>query len=70
MENKANETVYVIETPDELFWSHRKMDATYKHVDYLWRDRAKYRELAVDKWKALSKTTKKKIYEVSQEGQV
>lgn len=28
--------VYVVETKDALFWSERKMDATYKHVQFLY----------------------------------
>jgi hypothetical protein len=28
--------VYTIETRDTLFWSDRKMDAAYKHIEFLY----------------------------------
>ncbi len=28
--------VYTVETKDTIFWSDRKMDATYKHVEFLY----------------------------------
>lgn len=28
--------VYTVETRDTIFWSDRKMDATYKHVEFLY----------------------------------
>lgn len=56
--------VYIVETPDEIFWSKRKMDAQYRHMDFLWRDRAKYKELTEFKWGKLKETTKKKVWEI------
>lgn len=56
--------VYIIETPKEVFWSYKKMDTTYKHVEYLYRDKAKYRELEGARWKKFKSQTKKSIYEI------
>ena len=28
--------VFAVETKDTIFWSDRKMDATYKHVQFLY----------------------------------
>jgi hypothetical protein len=36
--------VYTVETKDTIFWSERKMDATYKHVEFLY-GQAKFGEI-------------------------
>ena len=58
------DTIYIVETPEEIFWSRRKLDTQYKHIEFLWRDRARYKELSEFKWGRLSATTKKKIWEL------
>jgi len=62
--SEDEEMVYIIETPDEIFWSKRKQPVQYRHVDFLWRDRARYKEITAFKWGRLSATTKKKIWEL------
>ena len=37
--------VFVVETQNEIYWSTRKLDATYKHTQFKYRDGARYREL-------------------------
>jgi hypothetical protein len=66
MKNQSSDgdTVYIVETPSEIFWSKRKMETQYRHMDFLWRDRAKYKELSEFRWAKLSSTTKKKVYEI------
>lgn len=49
--------VYTVETKDTIFWSERKMDATYKHVEFLY-GQAKFGEMSKDE---LSKKGKKVI---------
>lgn len=57
-------TILIVETPDEIFWSKRAMDAQYRHMDFLWRDRAKYKEVSEFRFKKLAETTKKKVWEI------
>ena len=40
-----NGIVYVVETQDKIFWSQRKLDATYKHTQFRYKDRVRYREV-------------------------
>ena len=63
-QSSDGETIYIVETPNDIFWSKRKMDAQYRHVSFLWRDRARYKELTEFKWGRLSATTKKSIWEI------
>lgn len=39
--------VYTVETRDTIFWSDRKMDATYKHVEFLY-GQARFGEINKD----------------------
>lgn len=39
--------VYIVETRDTIFWSDRKLDATYKHVEYLY-GQARFGEMNKD----------------------
>lgn len=57
----TDKKVYVIETPKEIFWSDCKMDAQYAHVDFLYRDRARYKEVTPLKFRNMTQTTKKKV---------
>ena len=61
---KNNDVVYLIETPEDIFWSKRKLTTQYKHCDFLWRDKAKYKEVVGAKFKALTQSTKKKLWEL------
>ena len=54
--------VYIVETSDEIFWSKRKMDVTHQHVKYLYRDKARYKQMDEDKFtKYIENTNKKAI---------
>lgn len=55
---------YYIETPKEIFWSYSKLDATYRHVEFLYRDRAKFKEMKSDRFRSYLKNTPKKAYEI------
>jgi hypothetical protein len=59
-----NDIIYVVETPDEIFWSKRKLTTQFKHLEFLWRDRAKYKELTPVKWGQLKERTSKKVWEL------
>jgi hypothetical protein len=39
--------VYTVETKDTIFWSDRKLDATYKHVEFLY-GQARFGEMNKD----------------------
>jgi hypothetical protein len=39
--------VYTVETRDTIFWSERKLDATYKHVEFLY-GQARFGEMNKD----------------------
>jgi len=39
--------VYTVETRDTIFWSERKLDATYKHVEFLY-GQARFGEMHKD----------------------
>jgi hypothetical protein len=60
----AMPNVYLVETPKEIFWSKSKMDTQYKHVEFFWRDRAKYREMPEFKFEKYKGMTKKKVWEI------
>ena len=36
---------YIIQTKDTVYHSKRKLDTTYKHISFKYKDRAKYREV-------------------------
>jgi hypothetical protein len=56
--------MYYVETPTEVFYSRRKLDVQFKHIEYLWRDNARYKEVASHKWEQLLNITKKKTWEI------
>lgn len=37
--------IYVIETPNYILWSKSKMTAQYKHVEFMRRDRARFKSI-------------------------
>ena len=43
--------IYLIETPKDIFYSNEKIDTQYEHVEYLWRDKARYREMSDQQFK-------------------
>lgn len=53
--------VFYIETPENIFWSTRKLDVTFKHVQFLFRDRAKLKVLKKSAMDRLLKNTQKKV---------
>jgi len=60
--------IYIIETKGEVFWSKRKMDRDYKHAtEYLYRDRAKAKEMAPKQFDRFKRNTGKKLYEIVEE---
>ena len=65
MTGSLTKLVYVVETPDEIFWSERKMETQYKHIEFLWRDKARFKELTRNQWRLLKKRTKKRIWEIT-----
>ena len=56
--------VYVIETKQDIWWSREKIDAQYKHVEFFYKDRAKYREMSMKKFNQIRQSTPKKVYEI------
>jgi len=61
---KHQDTIYYIETPREIWWSKRKMDVTFKHVEMLYKDKARSKQAEEDKFKRYIKKVDKKIYEL------
>jgi hypothetical protein len=58
-------SVYLIETKKEIFWSNRKLDRDWKHAtEFLYRDRAKAKEITEERFKKLKNNTPKKLYEI------
>lgn len=54
--------MYCVETPTELWYSGSKIDATYKHIQFLYRDRAKYFEISDKDFESLRRGTRKSVY--------
>ena len=60
--------IYLIETKQEVFWSKRKMDRDYKHAtEFLYRDRAKAKEMLPKQFERFKRNTSKKLYEIVEE---
>lgn len=60
--------IYLIETKQEVFWSKRKMDRDYKHAtEFLYRDRAKAKEMQPKQFERFKRNTSKKLYEIVEE---
>jgi len=62
--SKDGPTVYVVETPSSIYWSLSKMTAQYRHVDFLWRDKARYKEMSEFRFKNYTKSTPKTVQEI------
>lgn len=60
-------TVYSVETPKEVFWSNRKMTAQWKHLEFLYRDRARYKEMTEDQFDRYKSSSKKKFIHLTEE---
>ena len=54
-------TVYLIETSREVFWSNRKLDAQFHHVSFLYKDKARYKEMEEEKFNTYAKHSSKRI---------
>ena len=58
--------VYVIETKSDIFWSRRKMDTQYIHAtQFLYKDRAIYKEMNPKQFEALKARTTKELRELT-----
>lgn len=66
-DTKEQSVIYYIETPKEIFWSPRKMNVTWKHIEFLYRDKARAKEMPEDKFFAMLKGSTKKPYELDDE---
>lgn len=53
--------VYIIDTKDHILWSENKMTATHQHVLFLFKDRAKFKELSSSQFKNLKAVSRKKF---------
>jgi hypothetical protein len=58
--------IYLIDTKSHILWSSVKMKATYKHVEFLFRDRAKFKEVSSDQFNKLVRSTNKKMIEIEE----
>ena len=58
---KQESKMYIIETKDEVFYSERKLDVTFKHVEFLYRDNVRYKELTPEQFDKLKMRNKKKF---------
>ena len=58
--------VYVVETKSDIFWSQRKMDTQFLHAtQYLYKDRAIYKEMNPKQFEALKTRTTKEMRELT-----
>ena len=62
--SKDGPTLYIIETPSNVYWSPCKMATQYRHVDFLWRDKARYKEMSEFRFKNYIRSTKKVVQEI------
>jgi hypothetical protein len=44
-----NQSIYIVETPKEVFFSSEKIDAIYKHVEFR-RGQARYKEVLASRF--------------------
>ena len=58
--------IYVVETPRELFWSNRKINAQWKHIEFLYKDKARYKEFTEDKWSDYASKANKKLIQLEE----
>lgn len=58
--------VYLVETPREIFWSERKLTSQYKHLDFLYKNRARYKEMPEVKFKSYCAGVKKRIIHLTE----
>jgi hypothetical protein len=57
--------MYIVETPKDIFWSIRKMDAQFLHATkFLYKDKAKYKEVTSEAFESLIAQTKKKVRKI------
>lgn len=61
---KTEEVVYIIETPGEVFWSRSKIDATYRHVEFLYKDKARYKEVPSWRFAKMQERYHKPLFEI------
>ncbi len=61
-------SLYIVETKDCIFWSDRKMDAAYKHCEFLY-GQATFRTLSKEAMLARAKKFNKKVQEIIPETQ-
>lgn len=60
--------IYIIDTKDAIFWSRRKMDRDFKHAcEFLYRDKARAKELTQKAFNRLKQSTPKKVIEIVEE---
>lgn len=64
--SKDGPMVYCVETPTALYWSASKMTAQYRHVDFLWRDKARWKEFSEFKFKQYTKKLSKEVLEIKE----
>ena len=58
---------YCIELKKDVLWSRSKMDAQYRHAcDYMFRDRAKYKEVTQKRFNQWKSTSNKKFIEIEE----
>jgi hypothetical protein len=66
MNKEDKDKIYLIDTKSHILWSSVKMKATYKHVEFLFRDRAKFKEVTSDQFNKLVRSTNKKMIEIEE----
>jgi hypothetical protein len=64
----SEEQVYIVETRKEVLWSRRKMTTQYLHAtEFLYRNKAKYREVSMKKLNQMKQYTDKKFIEIQED---
>jgi hypothetical protein len=59
---KNCQMIHLVETPNDVFWSKRKMTATYKHCEFLYN-----RELPQVKFNNFKELSTKQFWEMKDE---
>jgi hypothetical protein len=59
--------IYLVETPKEIFWSKRKMDTHAKHIEFLFRDKARYKVQKESLFQRYIRGTDKRVVKLEEE---
>mgnify|MGYP003543810601 CR=1 FL=1 len=65
IESSGVQIVYIVETKKEVFWSKTKLDAQFKHIEFLYKDQARFKEMTEEAFKKYTEKLSKKVIELT-----